>query len=179
MLALCATLGTLVSGEEVFKEHDRHLGPARDIVILMFPLDIIVSSIAEKPMLAVEVRKNLGEGWAIGVQPAVVYYAPGSTLSDAHGGGLGLVLSGHWYEKRALAGGFVTLQVGDIEAFVGDEFGRTVGAAAIFGYALSWDDGAEVSIGLGFGYWHRMGVVGGGFTLPEILSWRLGVGWGW
>ncbi len=167
----------LDSGEPLAAEYT-HLGPSRELVVLGFPVDLVYSSISKKPMLGVEVRLAASEGWAVGIEPIIVWYVGGDAF-PTDGVGVGLVVSAQYYFDRSLAGGFVALQAGDIEAFIGGEYGRTVGGAAIFGYALSWDDGAQVSLGLGFGYWHRMGVVGGGMTIPELLALRLGVGWGW
>lgn len=162
---------------------DRYLGPARKVAVLVFPLETILGATTQEPLLAVEVRIDLGAGLALAIRPIGVWYVKGG-VSDAHGGGVGGALALHWYLQRALAGPFLALQGGDIEAFVGGERGRTVGGSAIFGYAWSLrskgrSSGPLFSVGLGLGYWHRMGVVDTGPVWPEILSLRFGAGWGW
>lgn len=157
---------------------DRDLGPARGLALLAFPLEAFLSASAWQPIFAVELRVDLGAGLALGVRPMGVWYAKGS-VADAHGGGVGGAVALLWFLQRALAGPYVGLQAGDVEAFVGGGRGRTVGGSALFGYARSWRSGALLDVALGLGYWHRMGVVDVGQTWPEVLSLRFGLGWGW
>jgi hypothetical protein len=163
-------------GPDPFEEYSK-LGPGRDLSVLFYPIDVLTSSLSMKPMLGAEVRIALPDQWALAVYPVVVWYIEGEEF-PAHGFGLGAMVSGMYFFERPLSGGFASIQVGDIEAYVAGESGRTVGAALVCGYAVSYDEGAMISVGLGIGYWYRMGVVGGGMSLPELLSLRLGFGWG-
>lgn len=177
LAAIGAPSSSVAQTLEVDSRQDRYLGPGRTIAVLAFPLEAALNASAGAPQLSVEVRIDLGAGWAIGVRPIGVWYLPGARR-DVHGGGVGAAIALQWYFERPLAGGFVGLQAGDVEAFIGGERGRLFGATAIFGYAISWDNGAMLSVGLGLGYWHRAGVLDSGVQWPEILSLRLGAGWG-
>lgn len=178
-LALLAAASAPRSATAQPTRRDRDLGPARDVQLVVFPLESFVSASAWQPIFAVEARVHVGAGFALAIRPMGVWYAAGTTRADGHGGGVGGALAVLWYLERPLAGPYVGLQGGDVEAFVGDERGRTFGGSALFGYARSWPSGALLDVALGVGYWHRMGVVDTGQTWPEILSLRFGLGWGW
>ena len=137
----------------------------------------MLTAIGGAPQLAAEVRFDLGAGLAIAVRPMAIWYLPVAPREE-HGGGVGAALGLHWYQRRGLSGPFLAIQAGDVEAFVGGGRGRMVGGSAIFGYTISYESGGMISMGLGLGYWHRMGVLDTGVQWPEILSLRLGAGWG-
>ena len=161
--------------DEDFADHSR-LGPSRELAVLVLPLDVLRASVSATPAFGVEVRVALPERWALSVAPAVLWAVEGDRFPE-HGVGAGLILGAHYYLDRDLAGGYIGVEVGDIEVFVGGDGGRTVGGAAVFGYALTWESGLIINLGLAFGYWHRMGLLESGPVLPEILAVRLGVGW--
>lgn len=165
-------------GQDVDPSEDRYLGPERDVTLLAFPLEAALNATSGSPQLALEVRKDLGHGLAIAVRPIGVWYLPNDNHAE-HGGGIGVALGIQWYTRRALSGPFVAIQGGDIEAFIAGERGRMFGASAIFGWSINWEGGAVMSVGVGLGYWHREGVLDSGVQWPEILSIRLGTGWGW
>jgi len=182
--ALLLTAALLLGAEppadhdmEVDTSPDRHLGPARDISVLAFPMEALMHATSGSPQLAVEVRVDVGHGVALGVRPIGVWYLP-SRDHKVHGGGIGGALTLHWYTRRALSGPYLGLVAGDVEAFLDGERGRIVGASTIFGYALSYDSGALIHVGVGLGYWHKMGVVDNGIQWPELLSFRVATGWG-
>lgn len=181
LLAAAALVGVAGGGAPAAAQparRDRHLGPARDVQLLVFPLESFLSASAWQPIFAVEVRVHVGAGVALAARPMGVWYAAG-TVGEGHGGGVGGALALLWYLDRALAGPYVGVQGGDVEAFVDGERGRTFGGSALFGYARTWRSGALVDVALGLGYWHRTGVLDTGQTWPEVLSLRVGLGWGW
>jgi hypothetical protein len=157
---------------------DRNLGPARDWALVTFPFDLLLTSLAGAPRFEVELRADLGGGIALGVRPMVSWYLP-AVEGEAHGGGLGGSLVLAWYLERSLAGPFVAVQGGDLEAWLPDGRGRMAGGSVIFGYGASLQDGVLVNVGLGFGYWPRSGALDVGVQMPEVLSLRLEMGWGW
>jgi hypothetical protein len=68
---------------------------------------------------------------------------------------------------------------GDVEAFLSSGHGRIYGATATFGYAIGYENGGILSFSFGVGYWHREGTLDTGVQWPEILSLRIGTGYGW
>ena len=177
LVLLCCLLPTSAVAQEVDSSEDRHLGPARTSAVLAFPLDTLLTAASGRTRFELEVRVNLAHGLALAVRPIGLWLVPRSP-EEGHGGGIGGALALQWFTRRALAGPFVALQGGDVEAFAGGQRGRMFGVSAIFGYVISWENGAMLSLGVGLGYWHRAGVLDTGIQVPEILSLRLGTGWG-
>ena len=156
---------------------DRHLGPARRVALVTFPLETLLTGAFYQPTLTVELRVALGARLALTVSPIGVWYAAGGVASS-HGGGTGGRLGLQYYFSRSLSGPFMGLQGGDLEAFVGGRRGRSVGGSFTFGYVLTRKDDFDLSLGLGLGYWHRMGILKQGPAgVPEVLSLQLGIGW--
>lgn len=162
---------------DIDSSEDRFLGPARQVALLAFPLEILLNASAGAPQLALEVRIDLADNLALGIRPMLIWYLP-SKKDAPHGGGFGGAISVQYYLDRPLSGPYVALQVGEVEAFIGDKRGRMFGGSAIFGWAINWDNGAVMTFGVGLGYWHRFGVLDTGIQWPEILSLRIGAGWG-
>ncbi len=176
-LTVLCVLPALAGAQEVDSSETRLLGPARDVAVLAFPLDALIHAGAGAPRLAIEVRIALSERLALAVRPIGVWFVP-TADREAHGGGGGAAIGVQWFLERPLAGPYVSVQAGDVEVSIDGEGGRFVGGDAVFGYALSWEGGAQLSLGVGFGYWHRMGVVDRGLNFPDVLSLRVGIGWG-
>lgn len=157
---------------------DQRLGPAREVALVGFPVELLMTSLSGAPMLSLEARIALGR-FALTVRPIVAWVLPG-TYGPEHGAGVGAAVGVQWYTRRALAGPYVALDGGDIEVFASAGHGRTAGGTLVFGYALSWDDGAVLCLGVGFGYWHKMGAIASGAPgLPELLALHVDTGWGW
>lgn len=155
---------------------DPRLGPERRVAVVAFPLEVLASAAGGRALFGAEVRLGLTPRLAITLKPIAAWLFGGHS-GDGFGAGGAVGL--HWYTRRLLSGPFVGVQAGDIEAFRDGRRGRSAGGGVVFGYSVSYADGGIVCVGVGFGYWHRMGVVAGGPNLPEILSLRLDTGWGW
>lgn len=155
---------------------ERDLGPEQSLVVLVFPLELALTAAYAEPMLGVELRGHVGSRWVLTARPLVVWYLPQSV--GRHGYGLGGRAGVHYYLTRPLAGPFLGLQGGLVEALVGSSRGRMFGGTLSFGFARTWPGGNTLSLGLGFGYWHRQGAIRRGAGIPEVLSLELGLGWG-
>jgi len=162
---------------EVDSSETRYLGPGRDWAVVGFPIDLLMTSAGGAPRLEVGLRFSLSPHIALTLRPMAVWYLP-TDRRPGHGAGAGGSLVVSWYLSRPLAGPYVALQGGDMEAFRPDGRGRMAGASAIFGYAISYDNGALLDVGVGLGYWPRSGVLDSGIQLPEILSFRVATGFG-
>ena len=156
---------------------DRHLGPARSVAVLTFPLETLMTAAFYRPALSVQLRTDLGAKVALTLRVTGIWYAAGGLVDD-HAGGFGLALGVQYYTSKPLSGPFFGLEGGDVEIFAGHHHGRSYGGSFTFGYGLAFQDGWYLSFGLGLGYWHREGIIDKGPTFPEIMSLRLGVGWG-
>ena len=174
---LAAALLCAPSDAAARERRDRHLGPAREIAIVTFPLETILTGAFYQPALAIELRVAVGARFVVTVTPLGVWYAAGG-VTDVHGGGVGGRIGVQYYTSRSLAGPFFGLQGGDVEAFIGGRRGRSVGGSFTAGYVLTRRDEFDLSVAVGFGYWHRMGVLDTGSAgIPEIMSLQLGIGW--
>ncbi len=158
---------------------DRHLGPANDFAVLAFPLETALTAGFYQPLLGVDTRFALSDHVVIHVRPMDARYVKGGLDHNHHGWGVGGLAGFQYYLNRRMAGPFVGLQGGDVEAFVGGRRGHNFGGTALFGYTLTQNGGFVMSVGIGFGYWHRTGVLdSGGVALPEFMTLHLGLGWG-
>ena len=157
---------------------DRLLSEPHRYAFVAYPLELLTYATINAPQISFELWFDLEYGLALNLQPRAIWYPPAGdrkTHDWAAGGAIGV----YWFTSRSLTGPFYGIYGGDVEAPLSTGHGRIFGATATFGYAIGFADGGILSFSFGLGYWHRQGSLNTGVQWPEILSLRIGTGYGW
>ena len=161
---------------DVDSAEDRLLSAPKSWAIMAYPLELLTYATTGAPQLSLECWFDISHGFAVNLQPRIIWYPP-TDERRTHDWGVGGAVGFYWFSERSLSGPYYGLFAGDVEGFLSTGHGRIYGATATFGYVFGLGDGAVISVGFDIGYWHRSGVLNTGVQWPDIMSFRLGAGY--